>query len=650
MITPFNSRPTKGFLGGYRLQASLILAVLLLCTVLFNKVAASKPVPESPIATIAPTILIVNSYDQDNLWTQDQNEAFVNATRAKFPKATFYYEYLSSKKFSGSAYDQAVVALMQSKYHALNIDYIYTTDDDATRLMTSHRGSIFTEQQNPTPIIFSGLNNRYDFPEHVFGVQEVSEVRGTIDLIRALHGTEARILTITDNTTTSQSIIDLNGLERLAQEDSAFFLFSSASIEAIKARLLVPDYDAVVFLLFNRDSKGQSYDYLSGFKLFSKDIKVPIYSTWDFYFNHGLVGGKLIDGHLQGNMASELLIRHAYQPNSAHPIVVAENHYTFDWNALKHHGILESQLPDNSRIIHRPENYFQKHREVLMTATAIIASLLVIIVLMARSLERHVNALKVSQQHIMELQRTEALYRILIALSHELNTFIGNALMLSSHSSDELSGLQATLQSGQPSRSDILEGLDAIATAQQKIYDNLQHSSDVLETLKTSHLDNPDRQIALVNIEGTILEALDCLKDQLQTHQIEVTVHCSGDVNFPMDAQDLVTMVSELVHNALDHGFSKERPVPNRIAIVVVTGKKELSISIQDNGIGITSEKLPYIFDPFATAALGKRKGLGLFHLRQLIQTIYDGRITCESSLDKGTIFHIAIKAKTLET
>lgn len=650
MMTPNTSRRAKGSLGSYRHLAALTLAVLLLCTVLFNRVTASKPVPESPIETIAPTILIVNSYDRDNLWTQDQNEAFVNATRAKFPKATFYYEYLSSKKFSGEAYDQAVVALLQSKYRSLKIDYIYTTDDDATRLMTSHRSSIFTAQKIPIPIVFSGLNNRYDLPEHVFGVQEVSEVRGTIDLIRALQGTEARILTITDNTTTSQSIIDLNGLERLAQEDPAYFLFSSASIEAIKARLLVEDYDAVVFLLFNRDSMGQAYDYLSGFKLFSKHIKVPVYSTWDFYFDHGLVGGKLIDGHQQGTMASELLVSHAYQPNSAHPIMVAENHFTFDWNALKHHGISESQLPDDSRIIHRPENYFQKHREVLLTATAIIASLLVIIFLMARSLERHVNALKASQQHIMELQRTEALYRILITLSHELNTFIGNALMLTSHSADELNALKAALQSGQPSRSDVLEQLDAIAIAQQKICDNLQHSSNVLETLKTSHLDNPNRQFALVQIERTILGVLDRFKDQLLAHQAEVTVHCSGDVSFPMDAQDLATMVSELVHNALDHGFSEEIPQTPRLSIVVAVGKAELSMSIQDNGIGILAERLPYIFDPFATAALGKRKGLGLFHLRQLIQTIYDGRITCESLPGKGTSFHIDIKAKALDT
>lgn len=72
------------------------------------------------------------------------------------------------------------------------------------------------------------------------------------------------------------------------------------------------------------------------------------------------------------------------------------------------------------------------------------------------------------------------------------------------------------------------------------------------------------------------------------------------------------------------------------------------NIYIEDDGIGISSSDLPYIFEYFyqcdkARETKNKGTGLGLAICRQLIEA-HDGKIFVSSALGKGTIFKISLK------
>lgn len=67
--------------------------------------------------------------------------------------------------------------------------------------------------------------------------------------------------------------------------------------------------------------------------------------------------------------------------------------------------------------------------------------------------------------------------------------------------------------------------------------------------------------------------------------------------------------------------------------------------SVHDTGIGLASEVLPFIFEPFRqvdTSPVRQEKGvgLGLYIARQLV-TMLDGTISVDSELGKGSIFHV---------
>ena len=69
-----------------------------------------------------------------------------------------------------------------------------------------------------------------------------------------------------------------------------------------------------------------------------------------------------------------------------------------------------------------------------------------------------------------------------------------------------------------------------------------------------------------------------------------------------------------------------------------------LYLKIQDNGVGISEEIRPRIFEQFfTTKSTGKGTGLGLAIAHQVVTEQHGGTITCTSELGKGTEFAILL-------
>ncbi len=105
-----------------------------------------------------------------------------------------------------------------------------------------------------------------------------------------------------------------------------------------------------------------------------------------------------------------------------------------------------------------------------------------------------------------------------------------------------------------------------------------------------------------------------------------------------------VNMLSNLVDNALK--YSKEDVDPHIIVSTKNEGKK-ISISVIDNGIGMTKDTASKVFDKFYRAHTGnvhnvKGFGLGLNYTRKMVEA-HDGTISLETALGKGSTFIISL-------
>ena len=109
-------------------------------------------------------------------------------------------------------------------------------------------------------------------------------------------------------------------------------------------------------------------------KWISRYSTVPVYSFWDVYLGHGIVGGKLISGYRQGQKAAKLALRilkrRERRPTSRHqrsgrqPIPVR-------LRATPEVPYPLSKLPKDAVFVNRPESFYQKYRNIVWTTVAI---------------------------------------------------------------------------------------------------------------------------------------------------------------------------------------------------------------------------------------------------------------------------------------
>ena len=136
----------------------------------------------------------------------------------------------------------------------------------------------------------------------------------------------------------------------------------------------------------------------------------------------------------------------------------------------------------------------------------------------------------------------------------------------------------------------------------------------------------PMEMIGLIDeVVGSCRAAMDSRLQQFEVHLPPRQVKLSGD------RVRLMQVVTNLLDNA-----SKYTPERGLVRLRVVVEDSKLVLTVSDNGIGITAETLPFVFEPFvqdAHAMLFDRKGMGigLTVVRELVEA-HGGTINVTSA------------------
>lgn len=113
----------------------------------------------------------------------------------------------------------------------------------------------------------------------------------------------------------------------------------------------------------------------------------------------------------------------------------------------------------------------------------------------------------------------------------------------------------------------------------------------------------------------------------------------AASVKGTWDKRRLEQVVTNLLTNAIKYGAGEP------ISIRLDEEGAQAVLSVRDEGIGITPEHLPYIFERFVRAVSERNYsglGLGLFITREIVQA-HGGSIQVRSELGKGTLFTVRL-------
>lgn len=141
------------------------------------------------------------------------------------------------------------------------------------------------------------------------------------------------------------------------------------------------------------------------------------------------------------------------------------------------------------------------------------------------------------------------------------------------------------------------------------------------------------------NIKDLILSTLSFLKYEIEEKNIEVDINFEDDnLILNIDERYIKQAIINIIQNAID---ALESVAKKELNISVKKNHKYAIINIKDKGIGIRSDDIGKLFEPYYTT---KRNGtgLGLTNVARIIEA-HNGKITVTSNPNSGTEFIIKL-------
>jgi heavy metal sensor kinase len=146
--------------------------------------------------------------------------------------------------------------------------------------------------------------------------------------------------------------------------------------------------------------------------------------------------------------------------------------------------------------------------------------------------------------------------------------------------------------------------------------------------------------ISQVDISKIVEETCEIFRPIAEDKNTRIIKKLADNTFIWADNQKLQRVVSNLLDNAL-----KYTPAGGIITVTVEGDKKQVIVSVNDNGIGISRDDLPHIFRRFYRCDRSRSQpgtGLGLSWARAIIQA-HGGHISATSTLNERSTFTVTL-------
>jgi len=119
---------------------------------------------------------------------------------------------------------------------------------------------------------------------------------------------------------------------------------------------------------------------------------------------------------------------------------------------------------------------------------------------------------------------------------------------------------------------------------------------------------------------------------------------CTTDAGIMVEANEV--RLKQVLVNLLDNAI-KYTPEGGQIAVAVSHDGTSAYLEVRDNGIGISTEALPHVFERFYRSEQPKARrasgtGLGLSMVQAIVES-HRGQVTVESREDAGSVFRVQL-------
>ncbi len=314
----------------------------------------------------------------------------------------FYIEFLDVDRFPGEIQQERTRDFLLNKYQERPPDVIIAGGGPALNFLTKRRAILFPR----VPVVHCGVspgNLPESMPDdRIVGIPHVVDMAATLELALRLQPDTRQVVVVGG--------YPFGKVEHSSLAGKVTFQWltnrSPAQLRGELSRL--PDKTIVFYGTLFRDPVGNAFTPRAALDQFAKASRVPIYSYYDTYLGHGIVGGAMVSFKTIGDSAAQIAIRilQGLKPQEAARGVVHTLTPMFDWQQLQRWKLDEAKLPPESIVLFRQPTLWDEHKSAILGGVALLlieAALIAVLILQLRRRKRAEAVARESEQAAREL-------------------------------------------------------------------------------------------------------------------------------------------------------------------------------------------------------------------------------------------------------
>ena len=244
-----------------------------------------------------------------------------------------------------------------------------------------------------------------------------------------------------------------------------------------------------------------------------------------------------------------------------------------------------------------------------------------------------------AQAQLVSQEKLAALGSLMAGVAHELNTPIGNSLLIASTMQEKTAEIEGLMNGPGLRRSELAAFIADSQKAASLVMRGLTSAADLVNSFKQVAVDRTTEQRRFFNLQQVCHEIIATMMNRIRAANHSIEMNVSDTIGLDSYPGPFGQVITNFINNALLHAFPAGS-CGNMMLRASLHGDGRVLIEFADDGGGIPPEHLGRIFDPFFTTKLGQGgSGLGLSISYNIVTSLLGGQITVDSGAHKGTCF-----------
>ncbi len=324
-------------------------------------------------------VLMLQSHGPASNHGMWQAESAREVVKDRFGSAvTILDEYMQMGIRRDAEYKQSWFEFLKGKYKDCHFDATVLIDSAAVEFWTEYGQRIAPD----VPMVFCGLMHSVEAVEQpdrmMTGVMERLDIAGTLRLIRQM-APERDHLVVSVASTGFGPMLREQAFAALAQYPELDVKFVETPTLHDLFTLTEADAARTAVLYFSGWAQAADGSRVNICPAMNERGRVPVFACYESDVWGGAVGGNVVRPLLMGRRAGEMVVRvlEGEHPSSIPITDGGVSQPVVAWNEIRKWGVGESQLPEGTVILGRPEGWAAHHADELRIAA--IAGLVVLV-------------------------------------------------------------------------------------------------------------------------------------------------------------------------------------------------------------------------------------------------------------------------------